>query len=296
MADAGSGELESQLFAASRRDAESHALVLAAEGIEHRVGVTGDRWFVAVDPAERARAEAALASYTRENVAQPVPLDDPAAVETLAGVWLAVLLVAAYAYTGGWSDANPWFERGANDARLVVSGEPWRAVTALTLHSDLTHALGNAFSCAVFASLLMRRYGAGAGAALLLASGALGNWLTAEWHESHHRSVGASTALFGAIGALAATELVRRRRLRVRWGRAWLPLAGGIGLLAILGTGRGSDLTAHVMGLASGLLLGLAAARAWPRPSARPAQWLWGAASLAGVTLAWWLALGAAPR
>lgn len=288
MADAGGGEVESLISAASRREAESVSLVLAAEGIAHRVFAEGGRWFVGLDSDERARADAALASYARENVLQPVPPEDPATVvETRAGLWLAACLLAAYAWTGGWWDGNPWFERGANDARLVVAGEVWRVVTALTLHSDVTHVLGNAFSCAVFASLLMRRFGAGVGGALLLASGAVGNWLTSEWHQSQHRSVGASTALFGAIGALAATELVRRRSLRVRWAQAWLPLAGGLGLLAMLGTGRGSDLTAHVLGLASGALFGFAAARALPRPPATSAQLAVASVTLAVLAWAW---------
>jgi membrane associated rhomboid family serine protease len=290
--DAASGDGESRFAAASRREAESVALVLAAEGIAHRVANEDGRWFVGLDPAERARADAALASYIRENTPEPAPPAEPeSAVETRAGIYLAAALVAAYAYTGEWYDANPFFERGANDARLVVAGELWRTVTALTLHSDVAHVLGNAFSCAVFASLLMRRYGAGVGGALLLASGALGNLLTSEWHRGHHLSVGASTALFGAIGALAATELVRRRRLHLRWSQAWLPLAGGIGLLAMLGTGRGSDLTAHVMGLASGALVGFLAARAFPRPVQPPAQLAFGTVTLAALAFAWWLAL-----
>jgi len=290
--DAADGDAESRIAAASRRAAESDSLVLAAEGIAHRVGNDDGRWFVALDPADRARADAALASYARENAPEPAPPPEPVPeVETNAGIWLALALVAAYAYTGEWYDASPYFERGANDARLVVAGELWRTVTALTLHSDVAHVLGNAFSCAVFASLLMRRYGAGVGGALLLASGALGNFLSSEWHRSHHLSVGASTALFGAIGALASTELVRRRRLRLRGSQAWLPLAGGIGLLAMLGTGRGSDLTAHVMGLASGALVGLVAARASPRPLRAPAQLAFGAVTLAVIALAWRFAL-----
>jgi membrane associated rhomboid family serine protease len=295
MPDPGSGD-QSRIAAASRRQAEGWSLVLAADGIAHRVFAEGGQWCLELDPSERARAEVAIADWERERserAAAPAPEPAPEVV-THAGVWLGLALLGFFAWTGPWDEVSPWFDRGAANARLIVGGELWRTVTALTLHSDVTHAVGNAFSCVVFGGLLMRRYGPGVGAALLLVSGALGNWLTAEWQRAHFVSVGASTALFGAIGALASTELVRRRRLRLRWGQAWLPLAGGIGLLAMLGTGRGSDLTAHVMGLASGALAGLAAARLAPRPLTPAAQLAFGAVSLAVVLVAWrvaWLVL-----
>jgi rhomboid protease GluP len=285
---------EARLAAGSRREAEAVSLVLAAEGIPHRVQSEAGLWHVILAAADRPRADAALETWARENAAPPAPpLEPEPVVETRAGFWLAAAILAAWAYTGDWSDASALFQAGANDARLVSAGEWWRCVTALTLHSDVTHAAGNAFSCAVFASLLFRRHGVGLGCALLLASGALGNFLAAEWHAAHYRSLGASTALFGAIGALAATELVRRQRIRLRGSRVWLPLAGGLGLLAMLGTGRGSDQAAHVFGLASGVAVGFLAARAAPRPLGAPAQWALAAASAAAVALCWRLALRA---
>jgi membrane associated rhomboid family serine protease len=291
--DRASGD-DPRLAAASRREAESWSLVLAADGVAHRVYAEQGAWCVELaDAADRARAAAAIADWERERAeraAAPRAEPEPE-VPTQLGVWLGLALVAFHGYTGPWHDGNEWFERGAANARLIVGGEPWRAVTALTLHSNLTHAVGNGFSCAIFGGLLMRRYGAGVGALLLLASGALGNWLTAEWQRAHYFSVGASTALFGAIGALAATELVRRRRLHLRWGRAWLPLAGGLGLLAMLGTGKGSDFTAHVLGLAAGVLLGVPTARTLREPAGPRTQWLLGLGSLTLTLVAWSLAL-----
>jgi len=293
MSDPTDSEGEARIAGPGRREAESLSLVLAAEGIPHQVRSEDGRWWVSLEPADRERAEAAFALWKRENTAPAAPVPEPEpAVDTWAGLWLAGALLAAFAWTGEWSDANPLFDAGANDARLVVSGEWWRCVTALTLHTDANHAFGNAVSCALFATLLMRRYGAGAGLFLLLASGALGNFLSAEWHRAHHRSVGASTALFGAIGVLAATELVRRRGVRRRVSQIWLPLAGGLGLLAMLGTNRGSDLAAHFFGLAAGAGVGIAAARAAPRPLAGPAQAAFAALTAAVVALAWRLALG----
>jgi rhomboid protease GluP len=285
---------EARLDAGPRRAAESISLVLAAEGIPHRVANRDGRWFVGLDPADLARAQTALETTARENAPEPVPPPEPIAeVETQAALWLALALVAFYAWTGPWDPDVVWFERGASDAHRIGLGELWRCVTALSLHSDVAHVCGNAFSCAVFGTLLFRRYGAGVGAVLLLASGALGNWLAAEWHGFNYESVGASTALFGAIGALAATETVRRSQVRRRFGQVWLPLAAGLGLLAMLGTGKGSDLTAHVTGLAAGGALGALAAWLAPRPLGPATQLVCGAFALASVGAAWALALRA---
>ena len=285
---------EPRLLAKSRAEAEAWSLVLAAEGIAHGLLVSEGRFTVEVDEADAARAHELLERWAREN--EPSPAPPPAAqadVPTNAGVYLALALIGFFAVTGEWSETSEYFRLGAADARRIARGfELWRTVTALTLHSDPAHVLGNAFSCGVFGTLLLRRFGVGVGAWLLLGSGALGNLLTALWHGSQHRSVGASTALFGAIGALAATELVRRRRLRLGWNQAWLPLAGGVALLAMLGTGRGSDFTAHFMGLASGAALGFAAAHSLTTMPVFRTQAALALGAVAVVAAAWAAALG----
>ena len=288
----GSSGPEPRLAAKSRAEAEAWSLVLAAEGIAHGMLASEGRFYREVDAADASRAEALLARWASENEPLPAPPSaSHADVPTNAGIWIALALVGFFFVTGPWSETSEYFRLGSADARRIVHGELWRSVTALTLHSDPAHVLGNAFSCGVFGTLLLRRFGVGVGAWLLLGSGALGNLLTALWHGSQHRSVGASTALFGAIGALAATELVRRRRLRLGWNQAWLPLAGGVALLAMLGTGRGSDFTAHVMGLAAGGALGFAAARALASPPPPAAQAVLALGAVAAIAVAWAVAL-----
>src|SRR5438034_425376 len=69
-------------------------------------------------------------------------------------------------------------------------------------------------------------------------------------------SIGASTAVFGALGALAAFPQHRRR--------AWVPLGAGLALLAFLGTSKRADLAGHLCGFVAGLLLGAVASRLPP--------------------------------
>jgi hypothetical protein len=121
---------------------------------------------------------------------------------------------------------------------------------------------------------------------VLLLAGAGGTALTAVAHGAHHDSVGASTAMFGAIGILAATRVMSRgRRPAVR--TLWMVVAASLALLALLGTSPGSDLLAHLFGLLLGGALGLAAAPTLPRRLRAPVQWALAVAVLAVVVGAW---------
>jgi membrane associated rhomboid family serine protease len=116
---------------------------------------------------------------------------------------------------------------------------------------------------------VQRRLGSGGAALAVLASGTLGNLGNALYHRAmgvDHGSLGASTAVFGAIGLLAATELVLHKTDAVR-KRSWLdvaaPIVGGFALLGALGSGSGdgrTDVGAHLFGFLSGVVIGLLAA------------------------------------
>jgi rhomboid protease GluP len=197
---------------------------------------------------------------------------------------MAVLLVAAARVAGPLATGSRLFRAGEARAEAILGGEPWRAVTALTLHTDVTHLVSNLASGALVATALCMIVGPGVGAWLLLASGAAGNWITAFVHGTAHRAVGASTAIFGGIGALVGVSIVRRRR------RAWVPLAAGLALLGLLGTSERADLLAHFFGFATGVAGGLAVA---PLPTlrSRPAQFALALLALAAVGGSWLLAI-----
>ncbi len=128
----------------------------------------------------------------------------------------------------------------------------------------------------------------------MLLSGALGNGLTAWVHGSDHVSVGASTAVFGAVGLLVGQGLILRRRLGLRGPRALAPIAAGLGLFAMLGTGGArTDLLAHVFGLLSGTALGVIYTVLCPRPARRGVQLLLLTGAFGALLLCWALAFDA---
>ena len=163
-------------------------------------------------------------------------------------------------------------------------------VTALTLHADEGHLLGNAVSAIVFVTAVCRAFGSGVGMWLVLLAGVAGNAASAAVHDPTHEAVGASTALFGALGILGALQAWRRAEAPARRG-PWVPLAASLGVLAMLGTGGRADLAAHFFGFAAGLGVGAAAAPLARRPPGRTAQRLLLGAALGAVVGAWMRAL-----
>jgi membrane associated rhomboid family serine protease len=174
----------------------------------------------------------------------------------------------------------------------MLAGELWRSVTALTLHADLRHVIANAVSGTLFVGAVCGMLGFGLGGALVLLAGAAGNLANAVFHGTHHVSVGASTAVFGAVGVLSALMFVARRRREPRKRRAWLALGAGLALLAMLGTsGERVDLWAHLFGWLAGVGVGLPIATGVTRAPGPKLQASLCAASLCALAYCWMAAL-----
>jgi membrane associated rhomboid family serine protease len=235
------------------RRAMDLSLVLEQEGIPHELHRVEDaHWALQIDDADAVRAQAAIAAFERETqpeVRRPEVLH-PLTGAVACGIAFALGLVAMYLRTGPESARSPWFERGSADAAAILQGEWWRTVTALTLHADAGHVAGNAVLGGILLALLARSVGPGVAATLMLLSGAAGTFATAALARHDFISIGASTAVFGALGSLAALPRSSRR--------VWAPVIGGFALLAFLGTAKRADVTGHLCGFLSGVLAGVA--------------------------------------
>jgi membrane associated rhomboid family serine protease len=270
---------------ANRAQAEEWAYVLTALGIIHEIRDDQGEHAVAVLPEDVAQAERALDAHEAEKARPAARTDREYGPSTL---WLGyVALLAAFQFVTGPRDESViWFARGSSDAAAILRGEWWRPATALTLHADYAHAIGNLVAGAVLLWALARRIGPAAAAWIALGSGVLGNALTAAVVRRGYVSVGASTAVFGALGALAMLQVVARRRMVL------LALGAGSALLGLLGTGQGADLFAHLFGFAAGGLLGLAAGPLALHPPRRTLlQPLLALGTIAALAVCWRAAL-----
>lgn len=232
------------------------SLVLAAVGIEHWHDQAAGRLLVVAEDAPAARFH--LDQYRRENrdwPPAPSPLQ-PLSTRAQPTLPVMALLALFFSRTGPWSAGSTWFARGAMDsAAILLHNEWWRLFTALTLHADLGHLLGNTLIGGMVIHLLGRIIGYGQSWLLLIVTGALGNLCNIVFRQQPHLSVGFSTSVFAAIGLLTGLQLARSAPRSYR--ALLLPLGAGAGLLAFLGSeGVRTDLGAHLFGFVSGIVCG----------------------------------------
>ena len=274
--------------------ANDWALVLVSQGLSPSLHYDQGNVVLSVPANEFEMALAGLAAYEKENAAplQNVQKRSDDFASLVTGVVVAGVLILSHAASVKWKEAAPWFERGSAEASRILDGELWRTVTALTLHADLVHLFSNAVAAAIFVAALSSLVGAGLAVALLVISGACGNLANAFIQGSSHIAIGASTAIFGAVGVLGTVGLVRRRREPGRRRGAWIPVAAALGLLAMLGTGtERTDVLAHLFGFFCGAVLGIPVALFFPAPPGRLTQWTCAGATAGVLIYCWSLAL-----
>lgn len=244
---------------ASAKHCRELALVLQAVSIDHQV-VRGGAEFtilVPVDEAEHALRE--LRAYQSEREAPPA---DPVELPVHPRAWLGVmvyaivlLLVAGLAW--GEVLGVDWNLIGRTDAALIRAGQWWRAATALTLHASPAHLLGNVVIGGLVGYFAGQMLGAGLAWSCIVVGGVAGNLINAWARPNDHFSIGASTAVFAALGLLAAVAQTGRTRAHHSALLRFAPLIGATVLLAFLGTGsERTDVGAHVFGFLAGLGVG----------------------------------------
>ncbi|MFW5792041.1 MAG: rhomboid family intramembrane serine protease [Desulfohalobiaceae bacterium] len=238
-------------------------LVLTAVGIPHTVRPERGRWRLMVRQEHLEGALEQIRAYERENIPEEPALLPQAQGDGQATV-VAMLLLLGFSMvsdmhlSGFGYPVIPWKELGMVDAAAVRRGEWWRVVTGLTLHADAGHLFGNLVIGGYFIMALCRRVGSGLGWLLVIAGGGLGNWANVLIRGTPHLSLGASTAVFGALGMLGAVRVMEEQTKGL--SRRLLPLGAGAALLAMLGTGgERTDLLAHLFGFVVGAALGAAA-------------------------------------
>jgi len=283
------------VFVGSHAAAAECALVLESKAIPYQLLVRGGDWALATDPAVAAAARHELSRYAEERLP---PRELPPQITAFPGaawgalIYLAILSTAAYG-AGASLFGVDWFTVGAVDASPAARWQWWRAVTALTLHGGPEHLIGNLLFGVVAGSLCSRLWGPGIAWLSILLAGGLANLLEPWLTPLDHRAIGASTAVFAAIGLLAGYSWRQRLSLRERWLYRWTPLVGGVSLLAFLGAGTAQvDVLGHLLGFSVGMAWGWVYAFV-SMPRSRRSRWqlLAGSAAVAVVGGAWWCAL-----
>ncbi len=271
------------------------ALVLEARAVPNRLERRGQRWIVVVPGAHFGTAKAEVIAFLAENSGSP---GGERRLAVLGRGWpgvaayVAILLFAALASTRQLFGFD-WYTSGIAHAGAIVDGEIWRTMTALMLHADTVHLLGNLVFGSFFGYYAGKYLGEGFGWSMILLGGVLGNTLNALVQTSLHRSLGASTAVFAALGILTAYRWRRGFEPNTSWRVRFAPLYAGIALLAFTGTsGESTDIGAHLFGFLCGIGLGLLATQLAEQLNQRTQRVLAGV-SLGACYIAWQFALSA---
>ncbi len=252
-------------YSLNQEQANTFSLVLNSSGIGNRVVSSTDGFRIDVPEPYVDSARDVICRYKAEN-----PEPEPHASESrthptfnhFSGIAIALLLLSIHLAVVASSAPEDYLAVFGANARRIVDGEVYRCVTALVLHADAAHIAGNMAGVILFGGAVCGVAGSGAGWLMILASGIFGNLMNAFAYETGHLSVGASTAVFGAVGILCAFQAVNAARTGRGWKRTALAFGSGVALLAILGTSARSDLGAHLFGFFCGFLTG-GAYRLW---------------------------------
>ena len=181
-----------------------------------------------------------------------------------AAWWLVAELL------GSTRDPASLLDFGANHGPLVAGGEYWRLLSSVFLHIGIMHLMLNSLGLLIYGMLLERAFGSLRFVLIYVAAGLAGS--TASFVANPMAiSAGASGAIFGLLGALAACFLTGRGPQ----GRGSRRDAVGIAILVAISLAYGFvtpgiDNWAHIGGLAMGFALGIILAEPLERHRAYP--------------------------
>jgi rhomboid protease GluP len=180
---------------------------------------------------------------------------------TVAVYLLQMLSVAVWGYAVYQVD---WLEvYGARFNDAIRAGELWRFITPVFLHGSLTHIFFNMYALLAIGGFLERQLGHGRFVLLYFLSGFAGNVFSFLFTGEGSYSVGASTAVFGLIGAQAVFFYQNRELFG---GQARQAIGNTVFIIAInlfIGLSPGIDNWGHIGGLLGGALFALFASPLW---------------------------------
>jgi rhomboid protease GluP len=153
---------------------------------------------------------------------------------------------------------------------LIRAGQIWRLLTPMLLHASLAHIGFNMYALLSFGTELERYFGHGRFFLLYLLAAFAGN--IASFLFTNANSLGASTAVFGLLGA-QAIFLVQNRKVfpeRFRGALGNIIFIAAINLF-IIGSLPGIDNWGHIGGLLGGLTFTAFAGPQWEVKGIYPA-------------------------
>jgi rhomboid protease GluP len=206
---------------------------------------------------------------------QPVrvalPQSAPYVTYSIIGITVFVYILQLASQALVQADLPIAFFAKAND--LIRQGQLWRLLTPALVHGSVMHIAFNMYALLSFGTGLERHFGRGRFLLLYILGAFTGN--VASFLFSNGYSVGASTAIFGLLGA-EAVFLIQNREVfagRFRSAIGNIIFIAAINLF-IIGSLPGIDNWGHIGGLLGGLIFTSFAGPLWEIEGMQPAYHL----------------------
>ncbi len=214
-------------------------------------------------PAPPSTLEPAAPAQT---VRVALPSLPPTLTYVLIGftVFVYLLQMLSVALWGHAAYQIDWLEiYGARINSAIRVGELWRFITPVFLHGSLPHIFFNMYALLAIGGFLERQLGHGRFALLYFLGAFSGNVFSFLFTGENGYSVGASTAVFGLIGAQAVFFYQNRELFG---GQARQAIGNTVFIIAInlfIGLSPGIDNWGHVGGLLGGAMFAWFASVRW---------------------------------
>jgi len=254
-----SRNLEKLLTGLSAKKADLILLILASQNIQTHIERENNSFNILVNHADMKNALIMIETYYKENKffrfkqqLQEIPISSfksYTAFSIMGFFWLIHALCLHYHI-----HEDMILKYGASSL-FILQGETFRAITALFLHSDARHLVGNMAGMLIFGAPVITLSGFGVGPFMLLLSGTIGNLINAHLYKTAHLSIGASTAIMGAAGLLVAFRITQKAK-PIHFNNL-MPIFAGAVLIAMFSQGENTDVWAHIFGFFSGLVSGV---------------------------------------
>lgn len=170
--------------------------------------------------------------------------------------WIVYLLIALniYCYMNTFSSGNASYGFCADD--VIKSGETYRLMTYMFMHSNIFHLVVNMFSLWAIGIYLVRRIGVIDFVITYVIGGIMGgiSSILYAWNFTgitNIRTVGASGAIFALLGALSACSIMDIHKP----GHAFSVIRYIILTIILSGLNTGIDNACHIGGIISGILI-----------------------------------------
>ncbi len=223
-----------------------------------------------IEPAPLSAPEPAP---TTQTVRVALPFINPKATYAIIGftVFVYLLQMASVAILGYAVYEIDWLEiYGARFNTAIRAWEVWRFITPVFLHGSMAHIFFNMYALLSIGTLLERHFGHGRFVWLYFLGAFSGNVFSFLFTGENGYSVGASTAVFGLIGA----EVIFFYQNRELFGsQAKQAISNAVVIIAInlfIGLSPGIDNWGHIGGLLGGMIFAWFAGPRWAVTGIQP--------------------------